>query len=139
MFLIPLLVALGCSSAFAEALQRGDLLAQKGRWDHAAAEYERALALEPGNEEARQKLWMARRSQSSERVERARVLLQQGDAPGAMMLAEEAARLDPSSVPARQILGEAIARTLDGAEQLLAAGDARRALELTTLVIRVAP
>lgn len=137
--ILPLLLALGCHSAFGDLMLRGDYFAAQGRWDLAAAEYERALALEPGDEEATRSLQAARRHQSSERVQRARALLQQGDAVGAFALAHEAAYLDPSSVEARRLLGEAGARVLDRADQLLAAGDARGALELAAMVLRVMP
>lgn len=137
--ILPLLFALGCNTAFGDLMRRGEYFAAQGRWDLAAAEYARALELEPGDEEAARRLADARRHQSSERVRRARALLQQGDAAGALALAHEASYLDPASLEARQLLGEAAARALDRAEQLLAAGDPRGALDLTARVLRVAP
>ncbi|MCC6556438.1 MAG: hypothetical protein IT372_26050 [Polyangiaceae bacterium] len=139
LLVLPVIFALGCGGAYAKAIGRADELARQGQWDLAAAEYERAVALDPGSPEAAMRLAWARRGQAAERVRRARAALAQGDAPGALALATEAASLDPASVEARQAAAEAGARTLDLAEQLVAAGDARRALDLTTLALRAAP
>ncbi|AKT40893.1 uncharacterized protein CMC5_050500 [Chondromyces crocatus] len=120
-------------------MERGNLFASHGRWDEAAAEYEQALALNPNNQEARERLWMAKRSQASARVVRAQGLLQKGDARGAMAIAHEAAWLDPYNADARRIIAEASVRVLDQAEHLLGAGRAREALELTGEVLRSLP
>jgi tetratricopeptide (TPR) repeat protein len=136
--LLILFVA-GCAGAYVKVMQRGDDLARQGHWDLAAAEYERALALDPGNPEVGQRLQGARRNQAADRVRRAHALLQQGDAPAALALAQEAAWLDPSSLEARYALAHAVARALDLAEQRVAAGEPRRALDLTTQVLRATP
>ncbi|WP_197041014.1 tetratricopeptide repeat protein [Chondromyces apiculatus] len=139
LLILPLIFALGCGGAFADAMARGDLLAQHGRWDEAAAEYERAVQLDPEDKEARERLGIARRSQAAARVVRADALLKKGDARGALKLAYEAAWLDAHNTEARRIVAEAAARVLDQAEHLLAADQAREALVLTGEVLRALP
>lgn len=108
-------------------------------WDKAAAEYEAAVKLEPENPEASIKLKEARRRQSGERLARGKSLLQRGELEQALEVLQQAARFDPEGVEAQTALSEANAQVLRKAEELLAADDARKALELTTLVLNGSP
>lgn len=139
LFAIPLLFALGCGGAFGKAMKRGDELMERGQWDLAAAEYERAVELKPGDGEANQKLRRVRVMQARDRVARARPLLAENDPVGALALLQEAARFDPQNVEARALLGEANTKVLDRADALLGSGEAEKAFELTTLVLQGTP
>jgi tetratricopeptide (TPR) repeat protein len=130
---------LGCGGAFGKALKRGDELAQRGQWDLAAQQYEQALEIKPNDPTAIAKLAEVRRRQAVERVAKARVLLGQGDLSGALTLVQEAARFDPNNADARALLAEVNGRVLDKAEQLLAADEDHKALELSMLVLKGAP
>ena len=45
-----------CGGPFRDAVKRGDKFAEAGMWDKAAAEYQAALKIEPGNTDVQIKL-----------------------------------------------------------------------------------
>jgi tetratricopeptide (TPR) repeat protein len=129
----------GCAVAYKRALERGDALAQAGDWDAAAASYEQASRLEPDRDEARSRLRGARRRQAARRVSTSRALLEQGKLAEAVIVASEAARLDPQSQEVRQAYVDARGRALAKAEALLAEDKPQDGLALTGVVRRCDP
>jgi tetratricopeptide (TPR) repeat protein len=138
LLLAGLLLA-GCSSAFSRALERGDALARAGDWDNAAAAYETAVALDPGDAEARARLRVARQHQSERLLEQARTALARDDHAAALQMLQLAVQLSPDSERAQAALAAANDASVERARRLLAAGDAQRALSLAQLVLRGAP
>ena len=129
----------GCGGASGAAIDRGDQYAEAGLWDKAAAEYEQALKLDPGNTDAAIKLKKVRARMSAERLARGRSLIQRGEIEQGLAAIQEAARLDPDSAEAQKALTDANAAALARAEELLAGPDPTRALEVTTLVLEASP
>lgn len=136
---VPLLLALGCGGAFGQAMKRGDQLMQSGQWDLAAAEYERAVELRPGDPKAQHALRRARVAQAKERVEQARAKLASSDAEGALVLLQEATTFDPDNSAAAAMLEEATTQVLDRAEAMLEEDDLDGAFRLTTLALAGMP
>ena len=128
-----------CGGAYSEAIGRGDKFAEAGMWDKAAAEYEAAIKLEPTNPEGTIKLKEVQRRQAGELLARGKSLLQRGELEQALVVIQQAARFDPENVNAQKALTEVNAQVLAKAEELLAAHDARKAFELTTLILKGSP
>lgn len=139
LFTLPLLLALGCGGAFGQAMKRGDQFMQSGQWDMAAAEYERAVQLRPGDPKAQDALQRARVAQAKVRVEQARAKLARSDAEGALVLLQEATTFDPHNRDAAGLLEEATTQVLDRAEAMLDNDDLDGAFRLTTLALAGTP
>ena len=139
LYTVPLLLALGCGGAFGQAMKRGDQFMQSGQWDRAAAEYERAVHLRPGDPKAQSSLRRARVAQAKIRVEQARAKLARSDAEGALVLLQEATTFDPNNGAAGALLEEATTQVLDRAEAMLEGGDLDGAFRLTTLALAGMP
>jgi tetratricopeptide (TPR) repeat protein len=138
--LLLVLGALACGGGQVDAaLDRGDRYAEAGMWEKAAAEYEQALRVDPGNTDAQIKLKRARGKIAEERLARGRALMQRGEIEAGLAAIQEAVRLDPASAPAQRALTDANAAVLSRAEQLLDGPEASRAFELTTLVLKGSP
>ena len=137
--LLLALVLAGCSSAFSRALERGDTLARAGDWDNAAAAYETALSIDPGDAEARARLRIARQHQSERLIEQGRAALARDDHAGALQMLQLAVQLSPDSERARGALAAANDASVERARRFLAAGEPQRALTLSQLVLRGAP
>lgn len=137
--LVLALLLTACRSAFGDAMERGDQMAALGRWDEAAAEYERAASLEPGDEEAQLKLINAKRQQAAARVRKGNELLAAGKAKEALVPFSEAVRLDPASAEAKLGLEQAKAAVVSQAEAALSGGEFKRAFELARAVLLVEP
>jgi tetratricopeptide (TPR) repeat protein len=135
-----LVIALcGCSGAYGQAIARGDDYAKAGLWDKAAKEYESAVKLDPNEPDAVIKLKEVRRKQSAERLAKGRSLLQRGEIEKALAVLQEAARLDPESVEAQQALADANSQALRKAETLLDQGNAKKAFDITSLILKDSP
>ena len=128
-----------CRSAFGDAMERGDQMASLGRWDEAAAAYEQAASIDPGDEEAQQKFLNAKRRQAAARVKKGNDLLAAGKAKEALVPFSEAVRLDPTSTEAKEGLERAKAEVVTMAEAALSAGEFKRAFELARAVLLVEP
>ena len=133
------LFVLGCRSAFGDALERGDQMAALGRWDEAAAAYERAVSLEPGDEEANLKLKNAKRQQAQARVEKGNELLKAGKARDALVPFSEAVQLDRESAAAREGLERAKLEVVRQAEEAMGAARFKDAFDLARAVLLVEP
>lgn len=131
--------SLGCGGQFADAVKRGDQYAQAGLWDQAAAEYDAADRIEPGNPEVVIKRRQIRQRRSAERLARGNSLLARGEIEPGLAVLREAVQLDPGSADAQRALSDANLQVLQKAEQLLVTPHARAAHELTQLVLRGSP
>jgi tetratricopeptide (TPR) repeat protein len=131
--------ALGCGGAFSNAMERGELFAQVGNWDAAAASFETAVGLDPGSAEARAMLHRARQMQAMNRVTASRKHLERGELALATITSREAMLLDPANLEAKNLYIEARKQTLAKAEALLAEKKGKEALELARAVRRGDP
>ncbi len=101
--LLALLVASGCT-AFARAVKEGDEFTTQRQWAQAEAAYQRALAVEPEDSEARVKLRAMRQQWSAEVLEQAKGVHGQGDLAGATPLLVRALELDEGNEEVRELL-----------------------------------
>ncbi len=101
--LCALLAAVGCTT-FARALKEGDTLTSQRQWAQAEAAYQRALAAEPGDSEAKLKLRDMRRAWSAEVLAAAEARRAEGDLAGATPLLVRARELDEDSAAAAEAL-----------------------------------
>jgi tetratricopeptide (TPR) repeat protein len=120
-------------------MKRGDQYAQAGMWDKAAAEYQAAQKLEPGNTDVQIKLRQVMQKQSGERLIRGKSLLARGEVEAGLAVIQEAAKLDPNSTDAQRALDDANQQALKKAEELLGTPDSRKAFDLTQLVLAGSP
>lgn len=137
MLCLALIFLAGCGGVYADALERGDAFAAAGRWDDAAAAYERAVRAAPSEPEAAARLASARKSQAALRVAWSRWYVQQGAHASALAAAADAVRLAPGDAAPRHALAAAAAAAATQGDALLAAGRSREALELA-LALRAA-
>lgn len=131
--------ALGCGHAFRDAMTQGDAYAQQGNWDGAAASYERAVNLDPDDEEAQVKWMNARKRQAAFRTSRSRLHLSRGEFALAAKSAFEAMRLDPQNAEARAAYADAKAQSMDRANVLINEGKLHEALDLAQALRRLEP
>lgn len=129
----------GCVSTFSRMMEQGDALAAQGRWDEAASYYESAVALEPGDAEARAKLQQARSGQARQRLAQGQALMAQGKTREALRPLHEATRLDPANAEARDAFEQDKKQVLDRADKDLASGQAREALAAARDVLALVP
>lgn len=139
MLLMLVVFSLSCGGAYADAIAQGDKYAEAGMWDEAAAAYEQAMKIDPGDPEAKIKLQQARKQQAADRLRRAEELEKRGELVAALGLAQEAVRLDKSNTQAQRALNRIADAALDRAEEFLKTGKERQAFELTTLVLKGSP
>lgn len=137
--LVLALALAACGGAFADAMKRGDQYAAAGMWDKAAGEYQAAQRLEPDNADAAIKLRQMKQKQAGDRLARGNSLIARGEVEAGLAVIQEAARLDPDSTAAQRALDDANQAALARAEQLLATPEARRAFDLTQLVLAGSP
>ncbi|MDI1446607.1 hypothetical protein [Polyangium sp. 6x1] len=133
------LSAAGCGRAYKHAMQRGDTFARAGDWDAAAAEYERAVRIEPDEVEAQRRLAGARRKQSEARTAESREALSRGELEKALFFARDAVAFEPVNQEARRAYVEARAAVFKRAEELLASGHDDAALALARAARRCDP
>ena len=81
--------------------------AASGNWDEAARYYQQAADLEPGEQEARDKLRSAKQHQAADRVKIAKQALAAGHPRDALRPAYEATQLDPASADAKATFEQA--------------------------------
>lgn len=129
----------GCSTLYSQAIDKGDIAAAAGNWDEAARYYQQAADLEPGEQEARDKLRNAKQRQAAERVKIAKASLAAGRPREALRPAFDATQLDPSSADAKATFEQAHKGTLDEAERELQAENLRQALLIAREVLAILP
>lgn len=137
--LVVIVLVTGCSSAFRDAMDRGDDFAKAGQWDDAAAAYKEATSIDPDDEDARAKLRWARREQAKVRVAMGVQLMQEGNAKEALTPLAEAVKLDPTNTYASQALGDAMQMVITQAKAALGSGHFRDAYDLSRAVLLVDP
>ncbi|HYO55332.1 outer membrane exchange accessory lipoprotein TraC [Archangium sp.] len=113
-----LLAAVGCST-FARAIKEGDELTAQRKWTEAEAAYQRALAAEPGDSEAKVKLRDMRRQWSAEVLQGAQAKHSEGDLAGATPLLVRALALDEENDAARTLLTQTLDARVEGALKAL--------------------
>jgi tetratricopeptide (TPR) repeat protein len=128
-----------CGGPFKDAMNRGDQYAKAGMWDQAAAEYQTAQKIEPGNTDVQIKLRTVSQKRSGERLVRGKALLARGEIEAGLAVLQEAAKLAPDNTEAQRALDEAIVAALKKAEELLDTPDSRKAFDLTQLVLAGSP
>lgn len=131
--------ALGCNGAFKDAMESGNYFAESGRWDEAAASYERAVRLDPDDLDARKRLQQARAKRVEIRVAASRAHLARGELALAVQTAYAAYAINPQSPEARATYTEARARAFTEAERLLAEDKAHEALKLARALYKANP
>ncbi len=117
--LLVLCVVAACGGPFKDAMKRGDQYASAGMWDQAAAEYQKAQQIEPGNTEVQIKLRQVAQKRSGERLARGKALIARGEIEAGLAVIQEAAKLDPASTDAQRTLDDANQQALRRAEELL--------------------
>ena len=133
------LMLAACGGPFRDAVKRGDKFAEAGMWDKAAAEYQAALKIEPGNTDVTIKLKQIAQKQSGEHLARGKALMARGEIEAGLSVIQKAAKLAPDSTEAQRALTEANQQALKKAEELLATPDSRKSFELTQLVLAGSP
>ncbi len=128
-----------CGGPFKDAVKRGDSYAEAGMWDKAAAEYQAALKIKPGDTDVQIKLKRINEKKSGEAVARGKALLARGEIEAGLAVLIEAARLAPDSTEAQRALTEANAQALNKAEELLSTPESKKSFELTQLVLAGSP
>ncbi len=128
-----------CGGPFKDAMKRGDQYAKAGMWDQAAAEYQNAQKIEPGNTDVQIKLREVAQKRSGERLVRGRALMARGEIEAGLAVLQEAAKLAPDNTDAQRALDEAIVAALKKAEELLDTPDSKKAFDLTQLVLAGSP
>ncbi|WNG23634.1 TetR family transcriptional regulator [Cystobacter fuscus] len=118
--LFALLVAAGCST-FARAVKEGDTLTTQRQWSQAEAAYQRALAAEPGNSEAKVKLRDMRRLWSAEVFQAAKGKHAEGDLAAATPLLVRALELDEGNAEVGALLAQTLDARVEGAQKALQA------------------
>lgn len=129
----------GCSTLYSQAMDHGDVAAASGNWDEAAKYYQQAAELEPGEQEARDKLRSAKQHQAADRVKIAKNALAAGHPRDALRPAFDATQLDPSSADAKATFEQAHKGALDEAERELQAQNYRQALLVAREVLAILP
>jgi tetratricopeptide (TPR) repeat protein len=132
-------VLAACGGAFRDAVKRGDKYAEAGMWDKAAAEYQTALKLEPGDTDVQIKLKRVKQKQSDEHLARGKALMARGEIEGGLSVIQQAAKLAPDSTEAQRALDDANQQALKKAEAVLGTPESRKAFELTQLVLAGSP
>lgn len=132
---VMLALCVGCSSAFARAVEAGDSFALRGDWDAAAFHYERAARLDPEDEEATAKLREARSHQIELRIAMAEASLNDGHPELALAPLAEALKWQPSHPRASALYKEVRDKTMALANTELDKANAREALRLAELVV----
>lgn len=89
----------GCATS--KALRRADAYATTGEWDSAITHYQQVLSEDPGNQEARAKLKMAKTSAAAFHQQQGVKLAAAGSLQQAQLELELAVRLDPANEQAR--------------------------------------
>lgn len=138
LWLAVMLVACG-GGPFRAAVKRGDQYADNGMWDKAAAEYQAALKLKPGDQEVEIKLRKVALKQSGEHLERGKALMARGEIEAGLAVIQQAAKLAPDNTDAQKALSDANSQVLKKAESLLGTPQSRKAFELTQLVLAGSP
>jgi hypothetical protein len=128
-----------CGGPFKDAVKRGDKFAEAGMWDKAAAEYQAALKIEPGNTDVTIKLKDVARKQSGEHLARGKALMARGEIEAGLTVIQQAAKLAPDSTEAQRALDDANQQALKKADELLSTPDSRLSFELTQLVLKGSP
>ncbi|MFL5351551.1 outer membrane exchange accessory lipoprotein TraC [Archangium sp.] len=105
--IFALLAAAGCTT-FARAMKEGDALTTQRQWEKAEAAYQRALAAEPGDPEAKVKLRDMHKLWGAELLAAARAKHGEGNLAGATPLLVRVLQLDPENDPARELLGQTL-------------------------------
>src|SRR5215204_4709507 len=113
--LLLALTLAGCAGAYGKAVARGDDFAKAGLYEKAAAEYEAAMKLDPGEPEAQIKLKEVRRKMSGERLAKGNSLIQRCEIAAGLAALQEAARLDPDSADAQRALTDGNGKALSKA------------------------
>ena len=140
-FLLSALVLLAgaCGGAYGKAIERGDKYAAAGQLDKAAAEYERAMKLDPDEPEAAIKLEQIRRRQAGKQLQRARALEARGEYATALAAVQQAVQATPDDAEAQREFTRLTKVVLGRANDLMAEGKLRAAFDLTTLVLKGSP
>jgi hypothetical protein len=115
---VALLTAAGCTT-FARALKEGDEFTAQRKWAEAEAAYQRALAAEPGDSEAKVKLRKMRKEWSAEVLQAAQAKHSEGDLAGATPLLVRALQLDEENDAVRTLLGQTLDARVEGAQKAL--------------------
>ena len=92
---VALLLLGGCAST--QTLKRADAYAQNGEWDAAITYYQQRLQEDPGDQEARRKLLLAKTASAAYHRAEGNKLFEAGDLQRAQMELELAVRLDPGN------------------------------------------
>jgi tetratricopeptide (TPR) repeat protein len=128
-----------CGGPFKDAVKRGDKFADAGMWDKAAAEYQAALKIEPGNTDVTIKLKDVARKQSGEHLARGKALMARGEIEAGLTVIQQAAKLAPDSTEAQRALDDANQQALKKADELLTTPQSRTSFDLTQLVLKGSP
>ncbi|HEY5946232.1 MAG TPA: hypothetical protein VIV40_12105 [Kofleriaceae bacterium] len=128
-----------CGGPFRDAVKRGDQYEKAGMWDKAAAEYQAALKIKPGDTDVTIKLRQVALKQSGERLARGKALMARGEIEAGLAVIQQAAKLAPDNTDAQRALDDANQQALKKAEELLATPESRKAFDLTQLVLAGSP
>lgn len=134
---LALALTLGC--AWKGYVERGDALLAVHDYDAAAAQYEKALQLRPGDAEIASKLEQARTGQVEQRAAQARDAIAAGDELRAIALAAEAFALLPSHTRTVALIDEVVTAADGKAKQLGAAGQFAAAMQLYDAILHGLP